>query len=56
HPGQCGDGYLEWFQSVSQPRVISPAAASDVPGPSRAGISAEPPPPPPPPPPVGNFV
>ncbi|XP_058733748.1 protein MAIN-LIKE 2-like [Vicia villosa] len=34
---------------VSHPRIIPPTAASDVPGPSRARVSAETPPPPPPP-------
>ncbi|XP_058725617.1 protein MAIN-LIKE 2-like [Vicia villosa] len=32
-PGQCGDGYLEWFHGVSHPRFIPPAATSDVLGP-----------------------
>ncbi|XP_058742153.1 protein MAIN-LIKE 1-like [Vicia villosa] len=48
-PGQCQDGYLEWFPSVSHPTVIPSAAASDVPEPSSIKASSDPPPPPPPP-------
>ncbi|XP_058762512.1 protein MAIN-LIKE 1-like [Vicia villosa] len=46
-PGQCQDGYLECFLSVSHPRVSPSAAASDVPGPSSTRASSPPPPPPP---------
>ncbi|XP_058762911.1 uncharacterized protein LOC131636302 [Vicia villosa] len=46
-PGQCQNGYLEWFLSVSHPRVIPFVATSDVPGPSRTRDSSAPPPPPP---------
>ncbi|XP_058754191.1 uncharacterized protein LOC131627363 [Vicia villosa] len=50
-PGQCQDGYLEWFLSVSHPRVSPYAASFDVPRPSGTRTSS---PPPPPPPPVGD--
>ncbi|CAI8596709.1 unnamed protein product, partial [Vicia faba] len=49
HPSRCEDGYLEWYHSVSHPRVIPPAGTSDVLGPSQTRVFAEPPPPPPPP-------
>ncbi|XP_058754089.1 protein MAIN-LIKE 1-like [Vicia villosa] len=52
-PRQCEDGYLEWFHDVSHPRVIPPAASSDIPGPSRTRDSSDPSPPPLPPP-VGD--
>ncbi|XP_058784417.1 protein MAIN-LIKE 2-like [Vicia villosa] len=48
-PRQCQDGYLEWFHSVSHPRVIPPGATSDVPEPSGIMASSDPPPPPSPP-------
>ncbi|XP_058776355.1 uncharacterized protein LOC131650670 [Vicia villosa] len=48
-PGQCEDGYLEWFHIVSHPRIIPPATPSDVPGPSGTRDSFDSPPPPPPP-------
>ncbi|XP_058768762.1 uncharacterized protein LOC131642513 [Vicia villosa] len=46
-PRQCQDGYLEWFLSVSHPRVIPSAVTFDVPGPSGSRATSPPPPPPP---------
>ncbi|XP_058753982.1 uncharacterized protein LOC131627164 [Vicia villosa] len=43
-PGQCEDGYLEWFHSMSHPRVIPHATSSDVPESSATRNSSDPPP------------